>query len=141
MTIDCVVQSKGHVTCKDPKGSCCFVVKNKSGRDIKKFVIDGCIFTDEHKFKRCDFAVSHSELLWLVELKGTDFTDAVEQLISTLKNESFLPRGVKITPVIVLTKSPLAAQRAKHLGILAKFLGDRWSGKIEVGTKSVHVAA
>ena len=136
---DCVLETTGHVSCKDRDGPCKFYIKNKTKTKLVRQIIDGCLVSNDAEFKRCDFGVYSDETYWLIELKGGDFTDAVEQLISTIRNTEIVPCDIKITPVIITTRSPLAAQKHKHLGRLARFLGERWSGRVELGTKNLYL--
>lgn len=135
----CITETKGVVTCKDKSAPCRFRVKNKRRRKLLKYEIDGCLVNDDEVFKRCDFGVQSGEVFWLIELKGTDFKDAVEQIISTLVNTSFIPDNLSITPVIVSTKAPAVTRKERYLKRLRVGLGDRWSGRIELGTGTLQV--
>lgn len=132
----CITKTNGTVVCKDPGGKSKLRFENKGKISLTKYIIDGCLVPADSEIKRCDFGVGSDEVFWLIELKGTDFKDAVQQIESTVKNTDIVPDGVSITPVIVLSKSPLAAQKQKYLGQLARFLGERWSKRIELATKN-----
>lgn len=139
MMSKCIILTSGHVSCQDGKRLSSFFIENKSGKQLTKYEIDGCLVSETDPIKRCDFGVQADNVYWLVELKGGDFAGAVEQIASTFENCKFVPR-MPITPVIVVTTSPIPAKRFKHLERLKKALGKHWSGEIKVGTKRVTIS-
>ena len=69
------------VSCKEKGRS--YVLRNTSGKNIQKIHVDGNLIKSGTK---CDYAVdvSGGEVVYLVELKGSDKEHAFEQLTSTL---------------------------------------------------------
>ena len=122
---ECIQETTGNVTCSE--GKCCFKIDNKSGKTLKKYYIDGCLVPNDSQHKRCDFGIESEELFWIVELKGANFSDAIDQIISTISNFDIVPDGKKITPVVISTRSPAATQKPSYLKRLKKALGDQWS--------------
>ncbi len=82
-----------------------YVLNNVSQQRICKIKIDKGIIQDMNKNK-CDYAflVCAQKQLILVELKGTNFLHAVQQIISTIDLFAAKIRGESISARIVLSK-------------------------------------
>jgi hypothetical protein len=91
-----------------------FRLENKSKKTICRVTVDGCLINDEHT-KRCDylFKVCETEQHFLVELKGTDVSKAVEQIISTfdLVNKKLKLDSRHFEGIIVSSSIPRAAEQ------------------------------
>ncbi|MBS1735051.1 MAG: hypothetical protein JSS98_00415 [Bacteroidetes bacterium] len=79
----CVAEDKGKK----------FEIVNRSGFQIKKVIVDGCLKQSKNE-KRCDFLMSidkiNNPVVYFIELKGGDLIKAVEQLndsITYLKSD------------------------------------------------------
>lgn len=61
-----------------------FRINNKSQKTICRVHIDGCLIHD-NRGKRCDyfFKICETKQCYLVELKGSDIDEAVQQIIHT----------------------------------------------------------
>lgn len=86
---------------------------------------------DEHlkvmRAKKCDHFLRGVGCVWLIELKGGHFEDAIPQIISTanIMKEEIGQR--KIVPVVVAQDCPAVSIKVKHLRQLKAaipFLGD-----------------
>ena len=84
-----------------------FILNNKSEKYIQKIRVDGKLITVG---PRCDFAVdvSKGEVIFLVELKGSDKEHAFEQLLSTLDffSKNFDTKKYYCRVVLSKNKSP-----------------------------------
>ena len=83
-----------------------YSIENKSKKEIIKYKIDGGLITDDNDIK-CDYGFyTEDDLLILVELKGGDYSHAIEQIINTIKLLITIPK-IKISSVkarIVVSK-------------------------------------
>ncbi|MGD1892811.1 MAG: hypothetical protein ACFB15_19775 [Cyclobacteriaceae bacterium] len=97
-----------------------FHLENKSKKTICRVKVDGCLI-DNQRTKRCDywFKICETEQHFLVELKGTDVSKAVEQIISTF---DFVNRKLELSPerfegIIVSSAVPKAEQKFRALKV------------------------
>ena len=74
------------IRCKDDNGGIAIcILKNPRQSIIGKIAVDGCISSIALR-QKCDFAfVKGSKRVWYIELKGSDYDHAIEQLKSTLE--------------------------------------------------------
>ncbi|MBR4625560.1 MAG: hypothetical protein IKO56_08525 [Alphaproteobacteria bacterium] len=62
-----------------------FVIENRSKIKILKYKIDGGLINDDNEIK-CDYGFyTANDVLYLVELKGSDYGHAIDQIINTIK--------------------------------------------------------
>ncbi len=91
-----------------------FRIINKAQKTICRIHVDGCLIRN-NQGKRCDyfFKICETEKSFLVELKGTDISEAVRQIISTF---DFLNNKLKLSPdnfegIVVSSSVPHAAEQ------------------------------
>lgn len=93
-----------------------YILRNDSEKDLVIYRIDGGIITSK-KTKKCDYGVyTEQDVLYLIELKGTDYSQALDQITSTidtlLKKPAISVKQLNVrvvlskyrTPDILLTK-------------------------------------
>lgn len=88
-----------------------YIAKNNSGKRILKYRIDGVMITSGRK---CDFGLAVYEAapdkntLYLIELKGSSFASAVEQILDTIStiNHKIRKADVNVNARIVMKRSP-----------------------------------
>lgn len=110
--------------------------ENVNSQRVVVYRIDGGIIKDQDVSK-CDFAVyaTASKNVYFVELKGRDFSHAIEQLLSTIRQlvVSELDLG-SVHARIVLSKVSNPDVRSSNRLALDRLL-KRWSGELFYGSK------
>ena len=95
------------VSLKDKNENRTYRLENDLGHDIVTYRVDGGI-CKSNDIKKCDFAIyTVDNHLILIELKGSDYLQAVRQLISSY-NELIKPKKIPLTRLharIVLSKA------------------------------------
>jgi hypothetical protein len=91
-----------------------FSFLNRSNKNICRVHVDDCLITDK-SIKKCDylFKVNEDQLYYLVELKGTDVDNAIQQIISTydIVNEKIKSDAQNFKGVIVSSSVPSATEQ------------------------------
>lgn len=82
---------------------CKFVLNNINKEKICKIRIDGCYLLSGRK---CDYLIlaCNSKISYLIELKGSSFWDAIDQIVESLNKLENSLNGFVINARIVLTK-------------------------------------
>ncbi|MBO7438541.1 MAG: hypothetical protein J6U21_02575 [Bacteroidales bacterium] len=89
-------QGCGNVSAEENKRK--YSIENKSKKEVVKYKIDGGLLTDVDG-KKCDFGFyTEDDVLFLVELKGSDYCQAIEQIINTIEKLVKAPK-IKITKI------------------------------------------
>ena len=87
-----------------------FRILNKSGKIIDKYIVDDCLLKKFERSKKCDylFNVQETNVVFLVECKGSDILEAVEQIQSSLNllNKYLVEKIVKGRIVSTKVYSP-----------------------------------
>jgi len=96
------------VTVKERK--CKFTLENPSKTHICRIRIDGCVVQDQDT-RKCDYLVlvCENKAAYFVELKGCDFSRAVDQLTRTIEDfrKNYECGEARIFARAVLTRPPL----------------------------------
>lgn len=105
--------------------------KNTERQRVVVYRVDGGVIKSED-VRKCDFAIyaSASRSVYLVELKGSNFSDAVEQIVSTI--EELLAPGLDLKAVyarIVLSKVANPNIRSSNKLTLDRLLR-KWNGNL-----------
>ena len=101
------------VTLKDKGESRVYSLINDSNKELVVYQIDSGLI-DDKKVSKCDFGIySEDNLLVLVELKGSDYSAAIEQLLSTIE---ILLKTPKVSVTRLFTRVVLS--KARVLDIL-----------------------
>lgn len=91
------------------------IIENPGRRDIEIGRVDGCIINDSRK--RCDYFMKYDDnIIYLIELKGTDYKNAVSQILETAEYFYGLRKCKEMIGLIVGSKVPrinTAFQNAK----------------------------
>jgi len=62
-----------------------YIIVNKSKKEVVKYKIDGGLINDEEEIK-CDYGFyTEDDVLFLVELKGGNYSHAINQIINTIQ--------------------------------------------------------
>lgn len=73
------------VVLKEPKESREYRLINNSEKDLVVYAIDGGLICRKD-ISKCDFAIyTEDRVLFLIELKGAEYTHAIEQLLSSVE--------------------------------------------------------
>lgn len=74
------------VTCKDKRSPREYRAINNNLDIVRKYQVDGLLVTDQTE-KKCDFMVINDtkSAVYLIELKGSDLSRAIEQLLNSKK--------------------------------------------------------
>ena len=104
-----------------------FRIENKSKKTICRVRVDDCLI-ESQSTKKCDFLfkICETEQYFLVELKGTEVSAAVEQIIATF---DMIQRKLNADPqrfegVIVSSSVPRAAEQ-RFRRLKEKYLRER----------------
>ena len=99
----CKISESKIITCSQHSKK--FVVKNPTRKKVHKCIVDGCWINGSTS--RCDFLIKvEDEVLYLVELKGTDHIHALEQIVSTAEQLKVSAFGGERKSIIVCAASP-----------------------------------
>lgn len=72
------------VVLREPRESRVYRLENPSQKEVVVFRVDGGLISDNDVLK-CDNGIyTEDDILYLIELKGTDYIHALEQLLSTI---------------------------------------------------------
>lgn len=99
------------VSLKDKRENRKYILVNDSNKEVVVYLVDGGIITTTSE-KKCDYAIyTEDDLLILVELKGSDYLKALEQINNTItlliKNQSI--KLSKMHARVVLSRMPTPA--------------------------------
>jgi hypothetical protein len=109
---------------------------NTNNLDLSVYQVDGGIITST-AIKKCDFAIyTETDSLYLIELKGSDYKQAIDQLCTTIDNfKTTCAKPNKVFTRIVLSKTPtpnitqnLELKVKKKIKEFAKSSGDHKKG-------------
>lgn len=94
------------ISLKDNRAVSEYRAKNIEEKVVKVYKVDGGIIQDNQKLK-CDFAIySEKNNLYLIELKGSDYSHALDQIFATIEELVERP-NIEVSSTnarIVLTK-------------------------------------
>jgi hypothetical protein len=117
------------VVLKDPKGgNSKYTGKNIHDMEIAVYRIDGGIITAQRE-KKCDYGLytADDDTLRFIELKGSDFEQAIKQITNTL-NELIHKQGIDINRVcgrIVLSRKRVPQIKSNNEKKLVKLLHEK----------------
>ena len=76
--------NKKVVVLREPRESREYRMENKNQKELVVYKIDGRLISSNDVLK-CDYGIyTEDDVLYLIELKGTDYIHALEQLLSTI---------------------------------------------------------
>ncbi len=117
--------AKRNVVLKEKGEKSEFRLHNDSEKEIVVYKIDGGILTS-NEIKKCDYGVyTEQDVLYLIELKGSDYRHALDQIMSTidtlLKKNSISVRQLNARIVLSKCRIPnILVTQEKKLNILLK---------------------
>lgn len=132
--------------CSDVSASECgrkYSIKNKSKKEIVKYKIDGGLINDPNEIK-CDYGFytkGDNNILFLVELKGSDYNHAIEQIINTIKLLVTEPKITvdKINARIVVSKARPPELRSSNEQKLRRILDTYGLDKDNLKKQSIQM--
>ena len=95
--------SDSNIKCEEKQSK--FILKNPERKPVDYITVDGCIYPRGHHELCCDFALNFEDKTVFVELKGSDITHAIKQVLATKQAAKF-PINPNKTAVIVTSKMP-----------------------------------
>ncbi len=102
---DCKINSKDKIFTGFGKKTK-FILENKSGKVVDKYIVDDCLLKLKKEDEKCDFLfkIEEDKTVYIVECKGSDVLKAVCQINSTMQllKDDFV--NYKIIGRIVTTK-------------------------------------
>lgn len=119
-------------------GKSTYEANNKRKLQVTAYRIDGGMITDASS--KCDYALyTDEDILYFIELKGSDYSRAIDQITSAIKQLLISP---KITPSvvharIVLSKARTPELRATNEMQLRRLLKEFGKGKLQTGTQKM----
>ena len=99
------IQSVNHSQIKCEEKQSKFILLNPERKPVDYITVDGCIYPRGHRDLCCDFALNFEDKTIFVELKGSDITHAIKQVLATKQDAKF-PINPNKTAVIVTSKMP-----------------------------------
>jgi len=95
--------SDSNIKCEEKQSK--FILLNPECKPVDYITVDGCIYPRGHHELCCDFALNFEDKTVFVELKGSDITHAIKQVLATKQAAKF-PINPNKTAVIVTSKMP-----------------------------------
>lgn len=117
------------IRCKDDGGGIAIcILKNPRRAAIGQIAVDGCIASIDH-IQKCDLAfVKGNKRVWYIELKGSDYDHAIEQLKSTLKIfETHHAARTRKECILVGTRVPAAGPETQAIKRVFHRLGAKFT--------------
>ncbi|MBY0245027.1 MAG: hypothetical protein K2Q03_06210 [Sphingobacteriaceae bacterium] len=99
------IQSVNHRQIKCEEKQSKFILLNPERKPVDYITVDGCIYPRGHHDLCCDFALNFDNKTVFVELKGSDITHAIKQVLATKQAAKF-PINPNKMAVIVTSKMP-----------------------------------
>ena len=129
------------ISLKDKGESRKYVGENPNGLLLTVYQVDGGIFNSTKAGdKKCDFAIyTESDNLYLIELKGGDYSRSLDQLENTLQQlltiDIETPQSVQARVVLSKTKIPgtLDTKEKKLMALLKK----KYHGSLQRKTREM----
>jgi hypothetical protein len=113
------------VTLKEKGEKSKYILRNDSEKDLVIYRIDGGIITSKET-KKCDYGIyTEQDVLFLIELKGSDYNHALDQIISTidilLKKPSVKVKQLNVRVILSKCRIPnILVTQEKKLNNLLK---------------------
>ncbi len=99
------IQSVNHRQIKCEEKQSKFILLNPERKPVDYITVDGCIYPRGHHDLCCDFALNFEDKTVFIELKGSDITHAIKQVLATKQAAKF-PINPNKMAVIVTSKRP-----------------------------------
>jgi len=116
---------KNKIVLKEKREKSKYHLYNDSKSDIIIYKVDGGMITS-NKIKKCDYGVyTEQDVLYLIELKGSDYNQALEQIQSTIDNlikkSSINVKQINVRIILSKYRTPnILYTQEKKLNILLK---------------------
>lgn len=97
-------------------GKSAYEGNNKRKLHVTTYLVDGGIITDDSS--KCDYALyTDEDILYFIELKGSDYSKALEQITSTVRQLLISPN---IKPALVHARIVLSKARTPELRVTSE---------------------
>jgi hypothetical protein len=115
-----------NISLKDSGNPRKYIAQNPHGKGVVVYHIDGGLISDP-KQSKCDYGLlTESDHLYLIELKGADYSHALEQITNTIN--LLMPNVASVHARVVLSKvrtpNIKVAGEKKLQKLLMKYNGD-----------------
>ncbi len=123
------------------ENKCKYIGINKSLKKFYNYKVDGDLISSNTKPERCDFLViftsddkDSDNKAYFIELKGTNISKALEQIIATFKNEDiiFELKNHKYYARVISKRHPPNIRNQKDILKHKKTLTDKYNCSVEV---------
>jgi hypothetical protein len=99
------IKTISHTNIKCGEKQSAFYLLNPDKKAVDHTTVDGCIYPRGHHELCCDFALNFDDTTVFVELKGSDITHAIKQILAT-KQDARFPIYANKKAVVVTSKMP-----------------------------------
>lgn len=117
--------TRRNVSLREKREKSKYILRNDSEKDLVIYRIDGGIITSKET-KKCDYGVyTEQDVLYLIELKGADYSQALDQITSTidtlLKKPAISVKQLNVRVVLSKYRTPdIPLTQEKKLNKLLK---------------------
>ena len=113
---DCIeVFEKPLENCTDPKGGkSTFRLVNTERKNFSKINFEDCVYEGKENETKCDYAFIYDNVIFYVELKGSDVRKGYAQLSATIAETSkcFPEKAIKARMVVSKNNAPNIARKS-----------------------------
>lgn len=74
------------IVLKEKKNKSLYRAVNNQERNVSKYEVDGCIYKAGTNETRCDFLLETNQILYFIELKGSNIQKGLEQVLVSIKD-------------------------------------------------------
>lgn len=99
------IQRISHSQIKFEEKQSQFILLNPEHKIVDYITVDGCIYDKGSANLRCDYALNHNNTTVFIELKGSDITHAIKQILATKQDAKFAIKPNKVA-VVITRKMP-----------------------------------
>lgn len=111
-------------TLKDPKGTNSrYIYASSKDHKFYEISFDGCVFGDD--ISKCDYGIKNEQKIYFIELKGSDLSGGMNQLLTTIQSTKNCFKGLKVEARLIVSgvKKPAIYKLTKEYRNLMKELG------------------
>ncbi|MAM29666.1 MAG: hypothetical protein CMC13_11650 [Flavobacteriaceae bacterium] len=121
---DCIeVLDRAIEICRDPKGGkSTFRIENEDRKQYSKVNFEDCVYDGKENETKCDYAFIHRDVVYFVELKGSDVQKGYAQLAATIidTKKCFQDKEIKARLVVTKNGAPKIAKKSSGYKNLVK---------------------
>jgi len=112
-------------TLKDKKGrNSKYLIENCKLEEFHQIDIEECVYKNNSQDTKCDFAIKTSHSVFFIELKGSNVTKGVNQLLETIKETKHCFQNLQLNARLIVSKfsKPDLVRQRKEYVELAKLV-------------------